>query len=189
MRLKNHEIHDRINGNLRIQFTDQKLTSFSGLELFNRYFRAIDLRGRIKSALAGAGTGGDYRAHELVLTFVALWLSGGRRLRHVRYLCSDWLIKRIVGVKRVATERTLSRWLKRFTPSALDALLGLNSALVLGTLELLMLARVTLNFDGTVLSTGDNVENAARGYNPHKRYAKSTTHFFVMSLRPVTSCA
>jgi hypothetical protein len=79
----------------------------------------------------------------------------------------------VVGVKRIATERSLSRWLKRFTPAALDALLGMNSALVLSTLEMLRLRRVTLNFDGTVLSTGDEVEKAARGYNPHKRYAKS----------------
>jgi len=173
VRLKNSEIHERINGNLQIQFTDQKLTSFSGLELFNQYFRAIDLRGLLKRALSGTRTGGDYRSHELVLTFVALWLSGGSRLRHIRYLSSDWLIKRVVGVKRIATERTLSRWLKRFTPAALDSLLALNSNLVLGTLEFLKLSRVTLNFDGTVLSTGDEVENAARGYNPHKRYAKS----------------
>jgi hypothetical protein len=112
VRLKNSEIHDRINGNLQIEFTDQKLTSFSGLELFNRFFRAIDLRTRIKAAFRSAQTNGDYKVQELVLTFVALWLSGGNRLRHIRYLCSDWLIKRMIGVKRIATERTLSRWLK-----------------------------------------------------------------------------
>jgi len=173
VRLKNSEIHDRINGNLQIEFTDQKLTSFSGLELFNRFFRAIDLRTRIKAAFRSAQTNGDYKVQELVLTFVALWLSGGNRLRHIRYLCSDWLIKRMIGVKRIATERTLSRWLKRFTPAALDALLCLNASLVLGALETLRLKRVTLGFDGTVLSTGNEVENAARGYNPHKRFAKS----------------
>jgi hypothetical protein len=173
VRLRNSEIHDRINGNLKIEFTEQKLTSFSGLELFNRYFRAIGLRSQIKDALHKSGVCGDYKASELVLTFVSLWLSGGNRLRHVRYLSSDWLIKRVTGVKRMATERTLSRWLKRFTVQALNALLSLNSALVLGTLKILELKRVTLDFDGTVLSTGDQVEKAARGYNPHKRFSKS----------------
>jgi Transposase DDE domain group 1 len=173
VRLRNHEIHDRINGNLQIEFTDQKLTSFSGLELFNQYFRTIDLRAKIKKAFFGIPSNGDYRTHEIILTFIALWLSGGNRLRHIRYLCSDWLIKRVVGVKRIATERTLSRWLKRFTPAALDSLLDMNTSLVLGVLAVLELRRVTLNFDGTVLSTGNEVELAARGYNPHKRYAKS----------------
>lgn len=173
MRLRNSEIHARINGNQQIEFTDQKLTSYSGLELFNQYFRAIDLRTLIKNAFRSSGIAGDYKVQELVLTFVSLWLSGGNRLRHIRYLCSDWLIKRVIGVKRVATERSLSRWLKKFTPAALEALLGMNSALVLGALAALSLKRVTLDFDGTVLSTGDEVENAARGYNPHKRFSKS----------------
>ena len=173
MRLRNSEIHDRINGNLSIEFTDQRLTSFSGLELFNRYFRTIGLRDLIKRTFRRSGISGDYKVDELVLTFVSLWLSGGNRLRHIRYLASDWLIQRITGVKRVANERTLSRWLKRFTPGALDALLAMNSSIVLGALSVLQLKRVTLDFDGTVLSTGNEVENAARGYNPHKRFAKS----------------
>ena len=173
MRLRNSEIHDRINGNLEIKFTDQKLTSFSGLELFSRYFRAIGLRTQIKSAFRRSAVGGDYKVSELVFTFISLWLSGGNRLRHVRYLSSDWLIKRLVGVKRIATERTLSRWLKRFTPAALEALLSVNTSLVLTALHALELKRITLDFDGTVLSTGDEVQNAARGYNPHKRFSKS----------------
>jgi len=165
VRLRNSEIHDRINGNLKIEFTDQKLTSFSGLELFNRYFRAIGLRSQIKSAFRHCGIGGDYKVSELILTFISLWLTGGNRLRQIRYLSSDWL--------RVATERTLSRWLKRFVPLALNALLDLNASIVLGSLQALGLKRVTLDFDGTVLSTGDQVENTARGYNPHKRFSKS----------------
>jgi hypothetical protein len=173
VRLRNSEIHDRIKQNLKIEFTDQKLTSFSGLELFNRYFRAIGLRAQIKTAFRHCGIGGDYKVSELILIFVSLWLSGGNRLRHIRYLSSDWLMKRIIGVKRIATERTLSRWLKRFTPIALNALLDLNASPVLGALQALGLKRVTLDFDGTVLSTGDQVENTARGYNPHKRFSKS----------------
>lgn len=173
MRLRNHDIHDRINGNLEIEFTDERLTSFSGLELLNRYFRGIGIRKMISSVFAKAGVGGDYRISELILTFVSLWLSGGNRLRHIRYIAGDFLVRRVVGVKRLATERTLSRWLKRFTPATLEILNRLNAGLVLGTLSSLDLKRITLDFDGTVLSTGDEVERAARGYNPHKRFAKS----------------
>jgi hypothetical protein len=56
------------------------------------------------------------------------------------------------------------------------------------------LARVTLDFDGTVLSCGDKVKWAARGYNPHNRHAKSfypllchvaqTGHFLRIQNRP-----
>jgi hypothetical protein len=120
-----------------------------------------------------SGIGGDYKVNEIVLTFIALWLSGGNRLRHIRYLAGDFLIKRLVGVQRLATERTLSRWLKRFTPGTLGILNQLNGELVMNALTSLKLKRVTLDFDGTVLSTGDNVEKSGRGYNPNKRFSKS----------------
>jgi hypothetical protein len=58
----------------------------------------------------------------------------------------------------------------------------------------LRLARVTLDFDGTVLTTGHKVAWAFRGYNPHKRYAPSyypllchvaqTGHFLHVRNRP-----
>ena len=142
MRLKNHEIHDRINGNLEIQFTEDKLSSFSGLELFNRYFRAIGIRKTIAGFFRSAGLGGDYKVPELILTFVTLWLSGGNRLRHIRYIAGDFLVKRIVGVKRVATERTLSRWLARFTPITIDILNQMNAFFVLATLATLKLKQI-----------------------------------------------
>lgn len=53
---------------------------------------------------------------------------------------------------------------------------------------------MTLDFDGTVLSCGDMVKWAARGYNPHNRHAKSlypllchvaqTGHFLRVQNRP-----
>lgn len=193
MRLKNSGIHDRINGNLEIKFSKDKLTSYSGLELFNRYFRLMDLRNIIKDFFRTSGIGGDYKVAELIFTFVSLWLAGGSRLRHVRYLSGDFLIKRVAGVKNLATERTLSRWLKRFTPKTIAILNQLNAFLILKQLLPLKLPRITLDFDGTVLSTGDDVELAARGYNPHKRFSKSyypflchitqTGHFFQVKNR------
>jgi hypothetical protein len=61
-------------------------------------------------------------------------------------------------------------------------------------LKALNLPRVTLDFDGTVLSCGDKVKWAARGYNPHNRHAKSlypllchvaqTGHFLRAQNRP-----
>jgi hypothetical protein len=58
----------------------------------------------------------------------------------------------------------------------------------------LNLPRITLDFDGTVLSCGDKVKWAMRGYNPMNRHAKSyfpllchvaqTGHFFRVMNRP-----
>jgi hypothetical protein len=88
----------------------------------------------------------------------------------------------------------VSRWLGQFTVDALQALVALNSEIVTEKLRDLSLARVTLDFDGTVLSCGDKVKWAARGYNPHNRHSKSlypllchvaqTGHFLRVLNRP-----
>ncbi len=194
MRLRNHEIHDRINGNLRIEFAEQQVSSYSGLELFKRYFRLIGLNSRVRRAFQGYEFDGDYAVIDYILVFIALWITGGRRLRHVAFLCDDPLVKRLCGLKNIPCDRSISRWLGQFTNDSLQALVSLNSEIVEEKLKELNLARITLDFDGTVLSCGNKVEWAFRGYNPHKRFAKSyyplmchiaqTGHFLQVRNRP-----
>lgn len=194
MRLRNHEIHDRINGNLKIEFAEQEISSYSGLELFKRYFRLIDLNSRVRRAFRGYEFSGDYAVIDYILVFIALWITGGRRLSHVAYLCDDPLVKRLCGLKSIPCDRSLSRWLGQFTNDSLQALVSLNSEVVEEKLKALNLSRITLDFDGTVLSCGNTVSWAFRGYNPHKRFAKSyyplmchiaqTGHFLQVRNRP-----
>ncbi|MGH2569184.1 MAG: IS1380 family transposase [Bacteroidota bacterium] len=194
MRIRNHEIHDRINGNLKVEFAEQQITSYSGLELFKRYFRLIDLNSRIKRAFRAHEFSGDYSVIDYILIFITLWITGGRRLRHVAFLADDPLVKRLCGLKTLPCDRSISRWLGQFTNDSLQALVSLNSEIVEGKLKELNLSRITLDFDGTVLSTGNQVAWAFRGYNPHKRFAKSyypllchiaqTGHFLQVRNRP-----
>jgi len=194
VRLKNHEIHDRINGNLKIEFAEQQVSSYSGLELFKRYFRIIRLNDQIRQAFKAHDFRGDYGVAQYILVFIALWLTGGRRLRHVEFLADDPLVKRLCNLKTLPSDRSLSRWLGQFTHDSLQALVSLNSEIVEKKLQELQLPRITLDFDGTVLSCGNKVKWAARGYNPHKRYAKSyypllchiaqTGHFLQVKNRP-----
>lgn len=194
MRLRKQDFSQRINSDLKIEFAKQDLSSFSGLELFRRYFALIHLHSRIRKAFSGYGLSGDYSAVHLIMVFVALWLCGGRRLRHIPFISEDPLVQRICGLKSLPSDRTVSRWLGQFTNDALQALIALNSEIVTEKLKALKLARVTLDFDGTVLSCGDQVKWAARGYNPHNRHSKSlypllchvaqTGHFLRVQNRP-----
>lgn len=194
VRLRKQDFSQRINSDLKIEFAKQDLSSYSGLELFRRYFALIGLNSRVRQAFAGNRIGGDYSAVHLISIFIALWLTGGRRLRHIPFISEDPLVQRICGLKTLPSDRTVSRWLGQFTVDALQALVVLNSEIVTEKLRAMHLARVTLDFDGTVLSCGDKVKWAARGYNPHNRHSKSlypllchvaqTGHFLRVLNRP-----
>jgi len=194
MRLGNHKIHDRIKSNLIIEFAPQQLTSYSGLELIKRYFRIISLNNRIRRAFRAHELSGDYTVVDMILVFVSLWLVGGERLRHIEWISDDPLVKRLCELTSLPSYRTLSRWLAQFTNDSLQALVTLNSEIVFEKLEDLDLGTITLEFDGTILSCGDTVAWAFRGYNPHNRHAKSyypllchvaqTGHFLQVRNRP-----
>jgi hypothetical protein len=154
----------------------------------------IRLNSSVRSAFSGSRLSGDYSVVHLIMIFVALWLTGGRRLRHIPFISEDPLVQRLCGLKSFPSDRTVSRWLGQFTNDALQILIELNSEFVTEKLRAMGLARVTLDFDGTVLSCGDKVKWAARGYNPHNRHAKSlypllchvaqTGHFLRVQNRP-----
>jgi hypothetical protein len=154
---------------LRIEFANQDITAFGGLELLRRYLALIELGRRVSTVFARYEVGGDYRAIDMILVIVVLILVGGRRLEHLNYVCEDPLVKRFCGLLRLPRERSVSRWLKRFTHKSLIALVEINSQIVSEAIEKQSLARLTIDVDGSVITTGATVEWAYRGFNPHHR--------------------
>ncbi len=149
MRLRIASLGRRVKGDLRIEFVQQDLTSYGGLELLRRYFRLLDLHQRLRRAFSAYGLGGDYGSGRLVLLVIALFVVGARRLEHLRYLAHDPLVARLCGLARIPTDRTVVNWLKQFTQDALQAVIAFNSELLYEQIERLGLSRLTIDVDGT----------------------------------------
>lgn len=113
MRRRNTDLHARVNGNLNFEFSDAKLTSYAGLELFDRYLRRIGFSDLIRASFGKARLGGDFGLTAMVKVLIGLLVVGGRRLEHLKYLASDPLLHRFARVRVWPTARTASRWLKR----------------------------------------------------------------------------
>jgi len=154
---------------LKIEFAPQDITAFGGLELMRRYLALIELGRRVRTVFARYEVGGDYRTIDMILVVVVLILVGGRRLDHLNYVCDDPLVKRFCGLLRLPRERSVARWLKRFTHKSLKALVEINSQMVSEAIEKQSLARLTIDIDGSVITTGASVAWAFRGFNPHHR--------------------
>jgi len=169
VRLSRTDFHSVCKSFSKIEFASQDITAFGGLELIRRYFRLIKLHRRVQAVFARYGIGGDYRAIDMILVIVVLILVGGRRLDHLNYLCEDPLVKRFCGLLRLPRERSVARWLKRFTHKSLQALVELNSQMVCEAIEKEKLGRLTLDIDGSVVTAGASVSWAFRGFNPHHR--------------------
>jgi hypothetical protein len=173
MRRDKRTLTRRVNGDVRVEFGDEKLTSYSGLELLSRHLREIGFNNRLRKALSRIPLGGDYPFISVIRLLVAMLLVGARRLRHVRFLSRDPMVLRFCGLQTAPEERTLARWLGRFNRRSLKALATVSQDLVFDAIRRLKLRRLTLDIDGTVVSTGMQVERAFRGFNPHHRKVPS----------------
>jgi hypothetical protein len=163
----------RVNGNLELEFGDVALTSYAGLELFDRYLRGMRFNSLVRKAFGGAARWTDFGVVAIVRLLIGLVVVGGRRLRHMAYLQDDPLFQRFCGLRRLPTARTVSRWLTQFTMETVGRLQALNAAVIAHVLPGLTLRTLTIDIDGVVVSTGLKVERAFRGYNPHHRKVPS----------------
>ena len=173
VRHRKADLHASVKGDLQFEFTESRLTSYAGIELFRRYLRRSALNRRLRRHL-DPRLSGDFQAVALVRLVLALLVVGGRRLRHVEFLQGDPMIHRFTGLQVLPTPRTVSRWLQRFSGATVEQLRQVNAALVATVVAgYLSFRTLTIDIDGTVLSTGLQAERAFRGYNPHHRKVPS----------------
>ena len=128
MRRKKADLRTRVNHNLAVEFTAEGLTSYAGLELLIRYLRGIGWNRQLRRHLSAVVPGSDFGMVGLCRVLLGLLLVGGRRLRHLGFLQGDPLLQRFCGLKDLPTDGSVSRWLKRFTVGAEEALKTLNAA-------------------------------------------------------------
>ena len=80
-------------------------------------------------------------------------------------------MQRMCELSRIPTWHTVGRWLRGFDHRGVAALLNVNERLVGEVVGRSDLRRLTLDVDGSVVSTG--FEGARRGFNPHRRKVPS----------------
>lgn len=149
-----------------------RLTSYAGLVLFQRLFVSLDLLARLQRCFAHLSPRRFGHARVVLLLVVHLLL-GWRRLRGIDCYREDPLVCRVVGLAVLPSVPTVTRVLQDMDGTAIDESRGLLRDLVLERLQREKLARVTLDFDGSVQSTKALAEGTAVGFNKKKKGARS----------------
>ena len=194
MRYKKSNLIARRNKVLPIKFVKQDMTTYSGLTFIDHFLRLYGIHRKIKASLKSYKFKGDYHVGDILYVLLISLFVGSERLRHLEYLKNDPLFCRIVRLTRIPHRTKISDALKQFTSDSLKALIELNAELVTERLDILGLTEITIDLDGTVISTKGNPSWAFKGYNPIKKGAKSyfpltahvaeTGHFVSIINRP-----
>ena len=158
----------------KLRFEDQELTSFSGLVLFQKLFGTLNLRDRLCSCVRHLKRSGAYSADRILLLLIVHVMLGWRRLRDLDHYRSDPLVRRVLGLASLPDVSTVSRALRAFDTKVVSRLRSLLRELVLHRLLMLGLKRITVDFDGSVISTKSRTtEGTAVGYNRKAKGARS----------------
>jgi hypothetical protein len=156
-----------------LRFEGQELTSYSGLIVFQRLFAVLGLRGRLRRCFRALDGGAVYGLRTVIEQLIVHFLLGYRELRQCRHYQHDPIVKRVLGLDVLPDVSTISRTLAKADNGAVEKFLDELRRLVLDRLRVLALPTLTVDFDGSVQSTGRCAEGTAVGFNRKKKGARS----------------
>lgn len=173
MKYSKAQIQRRVHGIPELRFEDQRLSSYSGLVLIQALIKKLELRFRLKSCFEHLHHNPIVGFHVVALLLIVHLMLGYRRLREMERYQEDPLVLRLLGLSRLPDISTVTRRLSQVDRESLRKVQRMNRALVLDPLGSIGLSRLTLDFDGSVLSTGRFAEGTAVGFNKHKKGQRS----------------
>jgi hypothetical protein len=173
MKYSRSNIESKASAVPELKFENQSLTSFAGLVIFQKFFAMLQLKARLRACFRSLSGSPIYRHGTLFLQLIVHFLLGFRELQDARHYQDDPLVKRVLGLNRLPDVATLSRMLRNASPESVARLRALLIEMVLVRLELAQVVRITLDFDGSVLSTRRHAEGTAVGYNKKRKGARS----------------
>lgn len=160
--------------NIDYSFTSKRLTMYSGLASFFKFFDKIELfkefnthfQTRTSNAL-------KYNNSQLMISVISASLCGIAHLSTIATFTSDVFVKSLLGLPNGINKDVISTRFKALGESGARQLEELNGQRLHHQLKKLNLKQLILDADSTVKTVFGNQQGASVGYNPHKRGAKS----------------
>jgi Transposase DDE domain group 1 len=167
------QILSRVHKIPELRFEDQRLTSFAGLVIIQELFSRLDMKARLRACFDHLPVSPIFGRHIIVLTLIVHLTLGYRRLRDMDYYRDDLMVLRLLGLRKLPDVSTVSRALASVDDKSIIKLRQACREMLIARLQALGLVRITLDFDGSVLSTGRQAEGSAVGFNKQKKGQRS----------------
>lgn len=99
---------------IKIGFTDQKVSPHAGLSTFASFLHWHGWKGVLEKVLPVRTSPNARPATEVALSFMVGILAGAKKLAQVGYLQGDRVLPRLLGIERMASPYSLSRYFQKF---------------------------------------------------------------------------
>jgi len=173
VKLSKSRFHTRVHSIPELHFDDNRLTSFAGSVILQKLFHKMRLPDRLRDCFQHRDDHLQVGFSTIALLLILHLMLGYKRLREAERYADDPIIKRTLGLKRIPHVSTISRTLSKMDRGSVENVRVLSREIVLERLAKEHMPRVTMDFDGSVLSTTRYAEGTAVGYNTHKKGERS----------------
>ncbi len=186
--MQDHSTQEAPSERLQIAYTDKSVSGWGGLVALIRYFDRVGVRDLLHRALPDGRTSpNQIPAVEIALAFFAAVLTGAKRFAHVERLRADEVVRVILGVVRMPSAMTLTRYFGGFVRSQVEHLTEVLWRFTLARLPAAALG-VVLDLDSTVFERYGHQEGALRGHNPRKHGRPSHHPLLAILAEPKVVC-
>jgi hypothetical protein len=151
---------------MKIEYTDEKISSWGGLKLLHELIEKIKIKEVIESLpLPEPNSNRGISPIDILVSFwISVW-TGASRFVHIEILRYDEVLQEIFSIKRVPSQSTLSRFFNKFDwERSTEVFVGLLKWFY----DQLQYDNITLDLDSTVLTRYGRQEGVKVGYNPQK---------------------
>jgi len=154
-------------GELKIEYSDKKITPFGGMKLLKDFIDSINVIDDLKSVnipqpKSNAGI-------DPINIIQGFWLSiftGASRFIHADWLRYDTVLQEIFQITRLPSQSTYSRFFHKFSWKLNNEVFPKLQYKFLRHIDI---GSLTIDLDSTVITRYGNQEGAKKGYNPQKR--------------------
>lgn len=166
------QINSRVHALPTLRFEEQQLTSYGGTVVLQALFARLSLKKSLSRCFAPV-KGAVYGTHIIATILIVHLMLGCRQLRERDVYANDPLIKRLLGLSEIPDVATMTRRLGKLEKEELAKVHAFNRKLVIERLKNEDFELVTVDFDGSVISTRRHAEGTAVGFNKKRKGQRS----------------
>jgi hypothetical protein len=160
---------------LEVEYTDKRVSGWGGLVVVQRFLDRLGVRELLRRCLPDGRTSpNQVPVADIALALMACVLTGGRRFAHVERLRCDEVVRAILGIARMPSAMTLTRYFGGFVRSQVECVGQVLGRFVVDRLRCPMLGMV-LDLDSTVVERFGTQEGSLKGHNP-RRHGRPSHH-------------
>jgi hypothetical protein len=154
-------------GELKIQYSDKKVTPFGGMKLLKDFIDTTNIIKDLKSVnLPQPKSNAGINPIDIIQGFWLAIFTGASRYIHADWLRGDTVLQEIFNIKRLPSQSTYSRFFHKFSWEKNEEIFATLQQKFLSQIDV---GALTIDLDSSVITRYGNQEGAKKGYNPKKK--------------------